>query len=130
MMQMGGLGLLTLWLARLVEAGRSALSKDDLVCLSPFLAYLGWGIFSYWKAPYNMASTDFFLRHMFYMIVALVAVYELDEKGSQHLLRVLIWTGWIAIGYGTLQAVDNNCFPGGIGKGIDPFLWRGAFGRQ
>src|SRR5277367_2826478 len=56
MMQMGGLGLLTLWLCRLALAGRHAFNKDDLVALSPFLAYLAVGILSFLHAPYHMAS--------------------------------------------------------------------------
>ncbi|MBI4061188.1 MAG: O-antigen ligase family protein [Elusimicrobia bacterium] len=130
MMQMGGLGLLTMWLARLAIAGRHALNKDDLVCLSPFLAYLFWGVFSYLKAPYHMASTDFFLRHLFYMIAALITIYEFDEAAIARLFKVLIWTAWIAIGYGALQFVDNTAFPPGVNKGIDPFVWRGAFGTR
>src|SRR6266567_96500 len=58
MMQMGGVGLLTLWLCRLALAGSHALNKEDLVALSPFLAYLLYGIFSFLHAPYRMASTD------------------------------------------------------------------------
>jgi O-antigen ligase/tetratricopeptide (TPR) repeat protein len=127
MMQMGGVGLLTLWLVRLLVAGKHALNKDDLVCLAPFLAYLFWGVFSYIKSPYHMASTDFFLRHLFYMIVALITIYEFDEAAVARLFKILIWTAWIAIGYGALQFVDNSMFPPGPGKGIDPFVWRGAF---
>jgi len=127
MMQMGGVGLLTMWLVRLAVAGRHALNKEDLVVLSPFLAYLCWGVFSYWKAPYHMSSTDFFLRHLFYMIVALITIYEFDEAAVARLFRVMTWTAWIAIGYGALQFVDNSMFPPGPGKGIDPFVWRGAF---
>ena len=117
---MGGLGLLTLWLCRLALAGRHALNKSDLVALSPFLAYLLVGIFSFLHAPYHMASTDFFIRQMFYMIVALIAIYEFDEHGVQRLFNWLIWTAWAAIGYGTLQFVDARWFPPGIGRGIDP----------
>jgi len=127
MMQMGGVGLLTLWLIRLIAAGRHALNKQDLICLAPFLAYLFWGVFSYVKSPYHMASTDFFLRHVFYMIAALITIYEFDEAAVARLFKVLIWTAWIAIGYGALQFVDNSMFPRGVGKGIDPFVWRGAF---
>ncbi len=130
MMQMGGLGLLTLWLVRLAVAGRHALNKEDLVCLSPFLACLLWGVFSYLKSPYHMASTDFFLRHLFYMIVALITIYEFDEAAVSRLFKIMIGTAWIAIGYGALQFVDNAAFPRGIGKGIDPFVWRGAFGDR
>jgi|CXWL01.1.fsa_nt_gi putative inorganic carbon (HCO3(-)) transporter len=130
MMQMGGVGLLTLWLARLALAGRHAFNREDLVVLSPFLAYLGWGIFSYMKAPYHMSSTDFFIRHLFYMTVALITIYEFDEAAVQRLIKVLTWTAWIAIGYGFLQLVDYAAFPRGAGKGIDPFVWRGAFGDR
>ncbi|MEK7234260.1 MAG: O-antigen ligase family protein [Elusimicrobiota bacterium] len=127
MMQMGGLGLLTMWLVRLAVAGRHALNREDLVCLSPFLAYLSWGVFSYWKAPYHMSSTDFFLRHLFYMIVSLITIYEFDEAAIARLFKIMLWSAWIAIGYGTLQFVDYAIFPPGPGKGIDPFVWRGAF---
>ncbi|MDX6768336.1 MAG: tetratricopeptide repeat protein [Elusimicrobiota bacterium] len=130
MMQMGGLGLLTLWLIRLTEAGRAAFSRQDLVTLSPFLAYLGWGIFSFLKAPYHMASVDFFLRHVFYMVAALIIIYEFDEPAVQRLVKWLVISAWIAVGYGTLQFVDNTWFPRGPGKGIDPFVWRGAFGDR
>jgi O-antigen ligase/tetratricopeptide (TPR) repeat protein len=130
MMQMGGLGLLTLWLCRLALAGRHALNKSDLVVLSPFLAYLGVGILSFLHAPYHMASTDFFIRQMFYMIVALIAIYEFDERAVSRLFDWLIWTAWAAIGYGTLQFIDARWFPPGVGKGIDPFVWRGAFGPR
>jgi O-antigen ligase/tetratricopeptide (TPR) repeat protein len=129
-MQMGGLGLLTLWLCRLAQAGRQALGKQDLVALAPFLAYLLVGILSFLHAPYHMASVDFFIRQMFYMIVALIVIYEFDESAISRLFNWLIWTAWAAIGYGTLQFVDNHFFPPGPGRGIDPFVWRGAFGPR
>jgi tetratricopeptide (TPR) repeat protein/O-antigen ligase len=134
-MQMGGLALLMLWAIRLIEAGMKAFTKEDLVCLSPFLAYLLVGVFSFLHAPYNMASVDFFLRHVFFMTAALVVIYEFDGKASDRLTRILIWTAWIAIGYGFLQFIDmmltvNGYFPQGIGKGLDPFIWRGAFGAR
>jgi O-antigen ligase/tetratricopeptide (TPR) repeat protein len=129
-MQMGGLAALALWVCRLVEAGKSAFSKDDLVSLSPFLAYLGVGIFSFLHAPYHMASVDFFLRHFFFMTAALIVIYEFSASGAERLTKILIWTGWIAIGYGFLQFVDVRWFPPGVGKGVDPFVWRGAFGTR
>ena len=129
-MQMGGLGLLTLWLCRLVLAGRAAFGKEDLLALAPFLAYLAVGINSYRVAPYGMASTDFFLRHLFYMIVALIVIYELDEEALGRLFWWLRMAAWVAIGYGTVQFFDTRWFPPGIGKGIDPFVWRGAFGPR
>jgi O-antigen ligase/tetratricopeptide (TPR) repeat protein len=130
MMQMGGLVLLTMWVSRLVEAGRAALNKDDVVCLSPFLAYLLVGILSFIHAPYNMSSVDFFLRHCFFMTAALVIIYEFDSEAVSRLNKILIITAWIAVGYGFLQWVDCNWFPLGVGNGIDPFIWRRAFGER
>jgi O-antigen ligase/tetratricopeptide (TPR) repeat protein len=129
-MQMGGLGLLTLWLCRLALAGRSAFNRQDVVTLAPFLAYLAVGVFSYLHAPYHMASTDFFLRHMFYMSVALVAIYEFDAPSVERLFTWLVFAAWVAVGYGMLQIIDTNLFPPGVGAGIDPFVWRGAFGTR
>lgn len=129
-MQMGGLALLTLWVARLIEAGGAAFNKDDLVCLSPFLAYLLAGILSFLHAPYHMASVDFFLRHFFFMAAALIVIYEFDQAAAERLTRLLVLTAWIAVGYGFLQLIDNRWFPRGVGKGIDPFIWRGAFGDR
>jgi O-antigen ligase/tetratricopeptide (TPR) repeat protein len=129
-MQMGGLVLLAIWAVRLVELGCKAFNKEDLITLSPFLAYLAVGIFSFLHAPYNMASVDFFLRHCFFMIVALIMIYEFESEAVDRLTKVLIFTAWIAVGYGFLQYVDNTWFPRGVGKGIDPFIWRGAFGLR
>ncbi|MBI5883232.1 MAG: O-antigen ligase family protein, partial [Elusimicrobia bacterium] len=130
LMQMGGLALATFWVVRLMEAGKSAFSKEDLVCLSPFIAYLLVGVFSFLHAPYHMASVDFFLRHCFFMIAALIAIYELESAAVDRLTRILILAAWVAVGYGFFQLVDTNFFPGGVGKGIDPFIWRGAFGNR
>ncbi|MBI4678738.1 MAG: tetratricopeptide repeat protein [Elusimicrobia bacterium] len=130
LMQMGGLALATFWVIRLMEAGKSAFSKEDLVCLSPFLAYLLVGIFSFLHAPYHMASVDFFLRHSFFMIAALIAIYELEASAVDRLTRILVWAAWVAVGYGFYQLVDISFFPPGLNKGIDPFIWRGAFGQR
>lgn len=129
-MQMGGAALLAMWAVRLLEAGWGVFNKDDLVCLSPFLAYLLVGILSFAHAPYHMASVDFFLRHFFFMTAALIVIYEFDVRSMDRLTDILILTAWIAVGYGFLQWVDTNWFPSGVGNGIDPFVWRGAFGLR
>ena len=127
-MQMGGAALLALWASRLLEAGKKAFNKDDLVCLSPFLAYLLVCVLSFIHAPYHMASVDFFLRHVFFMTAALIVIYEFDSSAADRLTDILVLTAWIAVGYGFLQWVDITWFPKGVGNGIDPFIWRGAFG--
>ncbi|MBI3547446.1 MAG: O-antigen ligase family protein [Elusimicrobia bacterium] len=130
LVQMGGLCLIALYVCRLLEEGALAFSKDDLVCLAPFLAYLGYGIVSFLHAPYHWSSTDFFIRRLFYMTVPLIVVQEFTQPAVSRLTRILIWSTWITVGYGVLQWFDYHFFPTGVGNGIDPFIWRGAFGDR
>lgn len=130
LVQTGGVCLLSLWICRLLEEGFVAVTKDDLVILAPFLAYLAYGVFSFIHAPYHWSSTDSFLRRIFYMTVPLIVIQEFNEKAMQRLLRILIWAAWISIGYGVLQWFDISYFPSGPGNGPDPFIWRGAFGPR
>lgn len=131
LVQMGGICLLGLWLCRLIGEGRGRIfSKTDLVTLAPFLAYFAYGVFSFLHAPYKFSSLDALLRRIFYMTVPLIIIREFDEPAVNRLTRVLIWTTWICAGYGFLQWFDTSFFPPGVGKGPDPFIWRGAFGDR
>ncbi|MBI4386874.1 MAG: tetratricopeptide repeat protein [Elusimicrobia bacterium] len=130
LVQMGGVCLLGLWISRLLEEGKLAFSKSDMVCLAPFLAYMGYGIFSFVVAPYHWSSTDFFIRRTMYMSVALIVIQEFDASAVARMIRLLIWAAWVAVGYGLWQWFDHAFFPTGVGRGIDPFVWRGAFGDR
>ncbi|MBI4422435.1 MAG: tetratricopeptide repeat protein [Elusimicrobia bacterium] len=130
LVQMGGTCLVAIWIARLLEDGRRAITRQDLVILAPFLASLTYGILSFWHAPYHWSSTDFFVRRVFYMTVPLIVIHEFNEQAVQRLIRLLIIATWIAAGYGCLQWFDYKFFPNGPGNGIDPFIWRGAFGDR
>ncbi|MFA6579527.1 MAG: O-antigen ligase family protein [Elusimicrobiota bacterium] len=130
LVQMGGVCLLGLWMSRLLEEGRRAFTKNDLVTLAPFLAYFAYGIFSYIHAPYKFSSLDFFLRRIFYMTVPLIVIREFHEAATERLTRILVWTLAISAGYGFLQWFDVSFFPPGPGRGPDPFIWRGAFGAR
>ncbi|MFA6317929.1 MAG: tetratricopeptide repeat protein, partial [Elusimicrobiota bacterium] len=46
------------------------------------------------------------------------------------LTRILMLAAWVAVGYGFFQLVDTSFFPNVVGRGIDPFIWRGAFGQR
>jgi tetratricopeptide (TPR) repeat protein/O-antigen ligase len=130
LVQMGGVCMLALWLIRLLGEDRKVFTKTDLVTLAPFLAFFGYGIFSYMHAPYKFSSTDAFLRLIFYMTVPLVVIREFNQAAVQRLIKILIFTTWVTAGYGFLQWFDIQFFPPGIGKGPDPFIWRQAFGYR
>lgn len=131
LVQMGGVTLLTLWLCQLAMEGGRVFRKEAIVTLSPFLAYFGHTLLSMALfVPYRYPSVDDFIRYIFYMTVALIVIRDFEDEDMARLTKVLIWATWICSGYGIVQLLDTQFFPGGRGVGIDPFVWRGAFGKR
>lgn len=131
LLQMGGFSLAGLWVSLLVLEGRKAFRKEDFVLLAPFFAYLAYVLFSFWHAPYKGPSVDDLVRYTLYMFVSLIVIREFNESAINRLTRVLIITAYIAVLYGFVQFLDTRFFPAKeLGPGIDPFIWRGAFGPR
>src|SRR5688500_5220024 len=108
LVQMGGICLLGLWLCQLLVEVRGAFTKTDLVCLIPFVAFLGYGAFSCLHAPYKFSSLDGFLRRIFYMTVPLIVIREFPEQSVSRLARILLWATWCTAGLGLLERVANR----------------------
>jgi len=53
LLQMGGIGLLGMWVSLLVLEGRRAFRREDFIFLAPFFAYLLYIIISFISAPYR-----------------------------------------------------------------------------
>ncbi len=131
LLQMGGIGLLGMWVSLLVLEGRRAFRREDFVFLAPFFAYLLYVIISFLSAPYRGPSVDDFVRYVLYMSVTLIIIREFTSEAIDKLTRVLIVTAYISILYGVVQFLDTRFFPPKeIGPGIDPFIWRWAFGPR
>ncbi len=131
LVQMGGIALLALWGCLLALEGKRAFKRNDFIFLAPFLAYLAYNIMSFLHTPYTGPSVDDFIRYIFYMTAALIVIREFNEPAVNRLTKILIITAYITIGYGFIQWLDINFFPSkNIGPGIDPFIWRGAFGNR
>jgi putative inorganic carbon (HCO3(-)) transporter len=131
LLQMGGITLLGLWISLLLLEGRNAFRKEDFVFLAPFFAYLAYTIISFLHAPYKGPSVDDFVRYVIYMVVALIVVREFNDTAIDRLTKILIITAYITIIYGFIQWLDTRFFPHkDVGPGIDPFIWRWAFGTR
>ncbi|MHB0994761.1 MAG: O-antigen ligase family protein [Elusimicrobiales bacterium] len=131
LLQMGGIGMLGLWVSLLVLEGRKAFRKEDFVFLAPFAAYLAYVIASFFHAPYMGPSVDDFVRYTLYMSVTLIVIREFTTADVERLTKVLIVTAYIAILYGVVQFLDTRFFPPkDQGPGLDPFIWRWAFGPR
>lgn len=131
LLQMGGIGMLGLWVSLLVLEGRKAFRREDFVFLAPFAAYLFYVIVSFFHAPYMGPSVDDFVRYTLYMSVTLIVIREFTTGDVERLTKVLIITAYIAILYGVVQFLDTRFFPPkDQGPGLDPFIWRWAFGPR
>ena len=131
LLQMGGFALVGLWVSLLVLEGRKAFRKEDFVFLAPFFAYLVYVLISFCHAPYKGASVDDLVRYVLYMSVSLIVLREFNESAINRLTKILIVTAYIAILYGVVQFLDTRFFPPkDVGPGIDPFIWRQAFGTR
>jgi tetratricopeptide (TPR) repeat protein len=131
LLQMGGIGLLGMWVSLLVLEGRRAFRREDFIFLAPFFAYLLYVVISFVHSPYKGPSVDDFVRYTIYMSVTLIVIREFTSEAIDRLTKVLIVTAYIAVLYGLVQFLDFHFFPPKeVGPGLDPFIWRGAFGRR
>jgi O-antigen ligase/tetratricopeptide (TPR) repeat protein len=131
LLQMGGIGLLGMWVSLLVLEGRRAFRKEDFIFLAPFFAYLLYVIISFLSAPYRGPSVDDFVRYVLYMSVTLIVIREFTTEAIERLTKILMVTAYITILYGVVQFLDTRMFPSkDVGPGLDPFVWRWAFGTR
>ena len=131
LLQMGGIGLIGLWLSLLVMEGRKAFRSEDFVFLAPFFAYLIYVVVSFFHAPYKGSCVDDFVRYLLYMSVTLIVIREFSSSAINRLTKILIITAYIAVLYGFVQYLDIHFFPPkDQGPGFDPFIWRQAFGTR
>jgi tetratricopeptide (TPR) repeat protein/O-antigen ligase len=131
LLQMGGITLIGMWASLLLLEGRRAFHRKDFVFLAPFLVYLLYVVVSFLHAPYKGPSVDDFVRYIIYMSVTLMVIREFTPRAVDRITKILIITAYIAVLYGLVQFLDWRYFPHKEqGPGLDPFVWRGAFGPR
>ncbi len=128
-----GCGMVILfWFLQLIFEKRWPFTKKDLPLVAPFLAVLASGIVSYLQSSFQAGSLDEFSRRVFYSLMALIVIAEFRGIDRQRrLLRWLIAGFAITVFYGFVQYFDSRLFPPTLTKvGLDPFIWRQAFGYR
>ncbi len=118
------------WVLQLIFEKRWPFQRKDLPLVAPFLAVLASGIVSYLQSSFREGSQDEFLRRLFYVLMALVIIAEFRGLDRQRrLFRWLLASFALTVFYGFVQYFDGRLFPPGAGAvGLDPFIWRQAFG--
>jgi len=127
--QMMGTVLVGFWYLALV-CDWDARWKEYWPVYLPLLAALASGLISFAHADYRGPSLDECLRRVFYIHFALIALREINtlQRLKRLTLYLLVATAVASI-YGFIQFIDYKFFQQPT-PGLDPFVWRQAFGPR
>ena len=129
--QIGGIALICSWLIYKFENNFKYSFKNNIIVILPILLFLLSGFFSYLHSPYQLASLNEFLRRIIYCFLAIIVIdcFE-DKKSLKRIVNILIFATYIVCIYAVIQFIDTRYFPAPPAKGLDPFIWRWAFGNR
>lgn len=129
--QIGGVALICSWLIYKLESDFFYNFKKNIIVLLPILLFLLSGLFSYFHSPFQLASLNEVSRRIIYCFLAIIIIdcFE-DKKALTRIVNFLIFATYIACIYAVIQFIDTRYFPAPPAKGLDPFVWRWAFGNR
>jgi tetratricopeptide (TPR) repeat protein len=129
--EIGGAVLLGAWLIKIIEEDPLEFFKKNFVLIAPLLAFLASGIISHLHSSFPLASSNELIRRVIYISIALIVIKEFDSiEKFNRLLGWLIAATFVVTIYGVIQYLDYRYFPGPPEPGLDPFIWRQAFGSR
>lgn len=129
LLQIGGTIILSLWFIKLFEEGTFPFKGNLLLVVVPLLIYWALGPISYLHSAYQGTTHDELIRRIMYIGFGLIVYLEWNsQKKFDILVKWILAAGFISALYGIIQWLDINFFPSGQGMGLDPFIWRRAFG--
>jgi len=132
LVQIGGTAIIAVWLLKLIEGGATfRFLKKNLTLVLPLLAFAVSGVISYYRSPFPLASANELVRRIIYVLFAVVIMCEINsEEKINRLLKWLFAAAFISTIYGLIQFLDFQFFPSPPEPGLDPFIWRQAFGSR
>ncbi len=132
LVQIGGVILLAIWLLKILNQSSSPFQRDvPPPLVLPLLLILVSGIISFLLARLKFASFPELVRRIIYVGLALIVLTEFNtEEKIRYLFTFLIAACTVSTVYGLIQYLDYRFFPPLPEPGLDPFIWRGAFGQR
>lgn len=132
LLHVGGLFLIMSWLVLKIEEGDFSLfSKENIVFILPILLFFLSGLISFSISPFKLASLNEFIKRFIYCFMALIIISEFnDESKLLSIKNWLVFAAYVVCIYGCIQIIDYFFFPPLPAPGLDPFLWRQAFGYR
>lgn len=119
-LQLGTLALVLAWILKGIERGRWEAPKAAWPMLVPALFLLAWTGLRFAVSEFRLAALPGFLNQVLFIAAFCVAL--LEYGGADAARRLTGWTlaaAWIACLYALVQKL-----------GLDPFIWKGAFGDR
>lgn len=129
LVQMLGTVVIAFWYVKLL-CERDIPWRKYAPIAAPLLAALFSGLLSFSHAAYPGPSLDECLRRVFYVHFALIALLEINtQQRLKRLVSFLLVAVAVAVAYGVIQYLDIKFFKTPL-PGLDPFVWRQAFGSR
>lgn len=130
LLQIGATVLLAIWLIKLLNQDISPF-REKMTLVLPLLLFLLSGITSFLFARLKEASFPELIRRISYVGLGLIVLSEFNtEEKIRHLFAFLVAACTVSAVYGLIQFLDTRFFPPLPEPGLDPFIWRGAFGSR
>ncbi|MFH1540459.1 MAG: tetratricopeptide repeat protein [Elusimicrobiota bacterium] len=130
--QIGGTILVAVFLIKLLEKLENPFPSGSFYLILPVTLILISSIFSASISPLKnwFGTLDEFARRIFYIALFFVIISEFrSEKSQKWLLNWFFVSAFVPVFYGVIQFFDRF-YPPGPTVGLDPFVWRGAFGPR
>ncbi|MDR1522441.1 MAG: O-antigen ligase family protein [Endomicrobium sp.] len=122
----GGIFVIMSWLLLKLEEGNLSFLKKNSIYLLPLILFLCSGVVSLICSPFKLASLNDFIRRFIYSGIVFVLIDQFsNDKSLSKLKSWLLAATAIVCFYGILQILDYYVMPG-----LDPFMWRQAFGDR
>lgn len=132
--QIGGTAIILLWFIKSLENLKETKEFyfNNWQIVLPFVLFLLSGLQSHiFMSPLKKASGMELIRRVVYMFSAIIIMKEIDSiEKLKRIVKWLLMALFISTFYGVIQYLDIKYFPPNPAVGIDPFIWRQAFGTR
>lgn len=120
LIQISGIVLAVFWVIKAVETGRLELPVPLARVVAPGLALLGWVLLSHRISPFKTGSmTGFINMTIFAVVYCLAAEQAGNPRFAERFTDWVLASGLVVSAYAVMQSL-----------GVDPFIWKGAFGDR
>ncbi len=129
--QIGGVIIFYLLIVKVLEENSWRFFADKNILTAPVIAFFISAIVSYFRSPLVWASGMELIRRVAYFTLAITIMKEFNDRRSlDRLFKWLLAAAFVSAAYGIIQFLDGKFFPPNPEPGLDPFIWRQAFGNR